>query len=148
MRFRANAVKRHLHNGSVAHAIWLFTADADVAEIAGGIGADAVILDREHTTSSMRDIREQLRSVRSAGESTALIRLRAGGLGEIPVLLDAGAEGLVLPDVRSPEQATAFVAATRYPPFGTRAAHHTVSRAAGGVPTQTPTSGAIRMSFC
>lgn len=131
MRFRPNALKRRLLSGVPQNAAWLFTADVDAAEILGGSGFDALILDREHTAVSMERTLEQVRAIRSAGESTVLVRVRRGDPAEVAVLLDMGAEGLLLPDARSAAEVRGFVASTRYPPSGTRGAHYTVSRAAG-----------------
>lgn len=129
--FRRNEVKRALAEGRVCSAAWVFTADVDAAEVLGTCGFDAIILDRQHTPTSFARTREQLRAVRAAGDSTVLVRVRENTAAEITILLDMGAEGLLLPDARSAADVRRFVAATRYPPAGERGAHDTVSRAAG-----------------
>jgi 4-hydroxy-2-oxoheptanedioate aldolase len=71
-----------------------------------------------------------MRAIRAAGDATLLVRVASGDPDRIKLVLDCGAEGLLLPNVESAEQARAFVAACRYPPRGRRGAHFTVSRAA------------------
>ncbi|MDF2666220.1 MAG: 4-hydroxy-2-oxovalerate aldolase [Microbacterium sp.] len=129
--FRRNELKSALNRGRVCSAAWVFTADVDAAEVLGTCGFDAVILDRQHTPVSFARTREQLRAVRAAGDSTVLVRVRENTAAEITVLLDMGAEGLLLPDARSVDDVRRFLSATRYPPAGDRGAHDTVSRAAG-----------------
>ena len=131
MKFRANTLKQNLRAGIPQNAAWVFSADSDAAEILGGCGFDAIILDREHTSVSMDSTLNQMRAIRAAGDSTVLVRVRRGDAAEVAVLLDMGAEGLLLPDARSRAEVSAFVESTRYSPRGSRGAHFTVSRAAG-----------------
>ena len=59
-----------------------------------------------------------------------LARLADNQAGEAKRLLDAGIEGLLAANVASAADARDLVEATRYPPYGRRGAHYTVSRAA------------------
>lgn len=126
----ASTIKRALHEGATMNAAWVFTSGVDAADILGTLGFDAIMLDREHSMASLETTLAQLRAVQSAGDSAVLVRVRRDAEGEIAPLLDAGVDGLLLPDARTAEQVRAFVAATRYPPHGVRGAHYTVSRAA------------------
>lgn len=128
---RDNRLKSKLGQGHTTNAAWVFTADVDAAEVLGTCGFDAIILDRQHTPTSLEKTREQVRAVQAAGDSTVLVRLRENRASEIAVLLDMGVEGLLLPDARGVEDVHTFIASTRYPPDGDRGAHDTVARAAG-----------------
>jgi 4-hydroxy-2-oxoheptanedioate aldolase len=98
--------------------------------VLGHAGFDALIIDHEHSPGGLQTAVHQMRAIRAAGDATILARLPGCDLAAIKRLLDCGAEGLMLPNVESAEEAQSFVSACRYPPGGTRGAHFTVSRAA------------------
>ena len=125
-----NRLARRLRAGAVSRGAWLFTPSADVAEILAGFALDALILDLEHTPSSLEAALAQLRAIGAHGP-TPLARVDAADSRLIKPLLDAGAQGILAPNVESAEQAAQLVAHCRYPPAGRRGLHYTVSRAAG-----------------
>ncbi|HEY1230701.1 MAG TPA: aldolase/citrate lyase family protein [Ramlibacter sp.] len=128
--FRPNRLLARLRAGHACTGAWLFLGSPNVTELLGGVGFDALIIDHEHTPGGIETAVEQIRAVRCAGDSTVLARVGGNDRAAIKLLLDAGVEGLLLPDVRSVDEARQFVAACRYPPAGNRGAHFTVSRAA------------------
>ncbi|MGE0521189.1 MAG: HpcH/HpaI aldolase/citrate lyase family protein [Candidatus Binatia bacterium] len=113
-----------------ARGVFLFTGSPDNAEILGGAGFDAVIIDHEHTPGSIETAVHQMRAIRAAGDATILVRLAGLDADRIKLTLDCGADGLLLPNAQSAEAVAALVAACRHPPRGVRGAHFTVSRAA------------------
>ena len=119
-----------LATGGRGAGAWLFTPSPDAAEILGHAGFDALIVDLEHTPNTIESAVHQMRAIRAAGDTTILVRLPSFDPDRVKMMLDGGAEGLLLPNVESAEEARAFVTAARYPPRGTRGAHFTVSRAA------------------
>lgn len=116
--------------GGKGAGAWLFTGSPDVAEILSIAGYDALIIDHEHTPGGIETAVHQMRAIRAASDATMLVRLPGLDADRIKLTLDCGAEGLMLPDVRTAEQVRTFVSASRYPPHGRRGAHFTVSRAA------------------
>lgn len=129
-----------LQAGGRATGAWLFLGSPDTAEVLGGAGFDALIIDHEHTAGGIETAVHQMRAIRAAGPTTMLLRLPGLDPDYIKLALDCGVEGLLLPDARSAEQVEAFVAACHYPPRGRRGAHFTVSRAArwGAAASQYP----------
>lgn len=119
-----------LRTGAPARGVFLFTGSPDNAEILGGAGFDAVIIDHEHTPGSIETAVHQMRAIRAVGDATVLVRLAGPDADRIKLTLDCGADGLLLPNVQSADAVAALVAACRYPPRGVRGAHFTVSRAA------------------
>lgn len=119
-----------LQSGRRSKGAWLFLGSPDTAEVLGGAGYDALIIDHEHTPGGIETAVHQMRAIRAAGASTILLRLPGFDPDYIKLALDCGAEGLLLPDARTAAQVEAFVAACHYPPRGRRGAHFTVSRAA------------------
>ena len=119
-----------LRAGENGVGAWLFMGSPNASEILGFAGFDALVIDHEHTPGGIETAVHQMRAIRAAGDATPLVRLASGDPDRIKLVLDCGAEGLLLPNVESAGEARAFVAACRYPPKGRRGAHFTVSRAA------------------
>lgn len=120
-----------LEAGTRCRGAWLFLGSPDAAELLGHAGFDALIIDHEHSPGGIETAVHQMRAIRAAGDATILARLGSNDPAAIKRLLDCGAEGLLLPNVESAEEARAFVAASHYPPRGGRGTHLSVSRAAG-----------------
>jgi len=120
-----------LEAGHSCTGAWLFLGSPDAAEVLGLAGFDALVIDHEHSPGGVETAVHQMRAIRAVGDATILARLGSNDPAAIKRLLDCGAEGLMLPNVESAEEARSFVAACRYPPKGRRGAHFTVSRATG-----------------
>lgn len=120
-----------LRAGEACTGAWLFLGSPDAAEVLGHAGFDALIIDHEHSPGGLETAVHQMRAIRAAGDATILARVGSNDAAVIKRLLDCGAEGLLLPNVESAEEARAFVAACHYPPRGRRGTHLSVSRAAG-----------------
>lgn len=98
---------------------WLSLGSADIAEILAGAGFDFLVVDLQHTATDLGAAAEIFRVVEGQG-SHPLVRLPGQDPDLIGRLLDAGAHGIVVPNVRSAEQAQAAVHACCYPPQGRR----------------------------
>jgi 4-hydroxy-2-oxoheptanedioate aldolase len=116
-----NAVKQRLGDASngVQWAMFVSLADSVAAEICAGAGFDLVVIDAEHGPNDLRTILTQLQAVAAAGAEAA-VRCWNHDPADIKRLLDAGARTLVVPMIDTADEATAVVAATRYPPDGIR----------------------------
>lgn len=126
---RANRLLDRLEAGKACRGVWLFLGSPDAAELLGRAGFDALLIDHEHSPGGIETAVHQMRAIRAAGDATILARLGSNDPAAIKRLLDCGAEGLLLPNVESAEEARAFVAAAHYPPRGRRGTHLSVSRA-------------------
>lgn len=116
---RSNVLRELLTSGRPAVNAWLSSGDPYSAEVLGHCGYDAVTVDLQH---GMFDVSQAVRCLQalSSTPATPLVRCRSHLPSEIGHLLDAGAYGVICPDVNSASQALEFVAACRYPPTGTR----------------------------
>jgi 4-hydroxy-2-oxoheptanedioate aldolase len=83
------------------------------AEMAGLAGFDWVLLDHEHGPGGEETVLRQLQAV-------AAVRIAANEAPRFKRVLDAGAQGVMVPYVNSAAEARAAVAAMRYPPHGIR----------------------------
>ncbi len=111
-------LRKRLKNGELLLGTILSLDSPDVAEILSGIGFDWIFIDAEHTTLDPHHLKTLLQA---AGESTDCV-VRLPALDEIAVkkTLDAGAAGLLVPQVNTAEQAELLVKWGRYYPDGSR----------------------------
>lgn len=94
--------------------LWSCAGSAVNAEIVAGSGCDWVLIDAEHSPSSLESLLAQLHAV-SAYPAAPIVRPPYGDTVTIKQYLDIGAQNLLIPMVDTPEQATAVVRAVRYP---------------------------------
>jgi 4-hydroxy-2-oxoheptanedioate aldolase len=101
------------------YGLWQALASPYSAEICAGSGFDFLVFDGEHAPNTLPLILQQLQAV-APYPVEALVRLADDNRTGIKHYLDIGARSLLVPMIESVEQAQAVVAATRYPPEGTR----------------------------
>ena len=80
---------------------------------------DFLWIDLEHNPISLESLLGHLIAAR-AGGAPALVRVPGSEVSFLKRVLDTGAEGIIVPQVRSAEEVRSVVAACRYPPVGTR----------------------------
>jgi len=80
---------------------------------------DLVWIDLEHGALGPLDAQEMILGAQAAG-TFALVRLPAAAHALMTAMLDAGADGVVLADVRDPDTAAAAIDKVAHPPDGTR----------------------------
>lgn len=85
----------------------------------GGEGADFLCIDTEHSPISDALLTDMLRAAELC-RTPAMVRTRSGQPRDIAAALDAGAAGILVPHVSTPEAAARAVAAARFPPEGSR----------------------------
>ena len=89
-----------------------------VAELLVGIGFDWLFLDAEHGPLQLAELADLLRAV--AGRVPCAVRTPANNEAAIKQILDLGADGIIVPQVNSPEEAAAVVQYAKYAPEGAR----------------------------
>lgn len=82
-------------------------------------GADFVLIDREHGPIGRETLHAMIAST-SGSECSPLVRVPGIDEAEVKIALDAGAEGIVYPMVRSAVDAEQCVSYLTYPPGGSR----------------------------
>ncbi len=90
-----------------------------LVEVAGSVGFDFVIIDSEHGSDDHYDLEHHLRAADSVGLAS-LVRIATNDAAAIGRVLDSGATGVIVPHVRSADDAARAGAAARYPPEGIR----------------------------
>ena len=111
--------ERLAREGEVLHGVMGTIPSAVPAQAMAAAGADFLLIDREHSPVG----REALHAMIAASAGTAcapLVRVPGIDEGEVKLALDAGAEGVCFPMVRSVADVERCAALVRYPPAGTR----------------------------
>lgn len=124
-----NALKRKLAAGRRVCGALLDVMSEDLVELCGRVGFDFVLLDGQHAGLDPERARGLCRAAELTG-MTAIVRVPRNDLSVILAYLDAGAAGIVVPNIADGAQAAAAAEAMRYPPLGQRGASSR-SRAAG-----------------
>ncbi|WGW12024.1 aldolase/citrate lyase family protein [Saxibacter everestensis] len=92
-----------------------------IGRLTDGAGADFVLYDGEHTGWSWETLAGLLATTRHTGLAS-WVRVPGHDPSFISRALDIGAQGVMVPFVNTPEQATRLASAAKYPPVGTRGA--------------------------
>jgi 2-keto-3-deoxy-L-rhamnonate aldolase RhmA len=98
---------------------WLTVLDPVVPELLAGSGFDLFIADGEHGPVATSDLVQMVIATRAA-QVPVLYRVAANEPVRIMHALDAGASGVVIPQVRTVADVEKAVAWCRYPPVGLR----------------------------
>jgi 2-keto-3-deoxy-L-rhamnonate aldolase RhmA len=113
-------LKLRLQRGDVCTGTFLlFLSGGDVVQFLAGLGFDFLILDMEHGAMDFTRARETISAARACGIA-ALVRVPEVQYGVVSRVLDAGAEGIVVPRVERPEQCRDLVRFARFAPDGER----------------------------
>lgn len=119
MQERVNSLKAAAQAGRPHIGIWCSLASALTTEIVAGSGAGWVLIDGEHSPNHLRSIMAQLQ-VMGGFDSEPVVRLPSDDPNLIKQAMDIGARSLMIPNVRTADQARAIVAAMTYAPGGFR----------------------------
>lgn len=102
-----------------------------IIEALGHFGFDFAFIDAEHTSMSVTDLKECVMAARLTGVSP-LVRVTCPDMIQIRKALEMGAEGVIVPHVRTKEEMETCVRGAKFPPKGRRGYDATVRSAAYG----------------
>jgi 4-hydroxy-2-oxoheptanedioate aldolase len=111
---------------------WCHIPSGFAAEVMGAAGFDWCLVDRQHGLIGEAEMFDMLRALSISGVPT-FVRVAQTDHAEIGRALDAGAHGVVVPQVGSAEEARAAAAACRYAPTGSRSIGPTRAKLHGTV---------------
>ena len=112
-------LKQKLINKQLTIGSWITLGNTGIAEILANARFDWLVIDLEHTTISLEQAGELIRTIELAGVPS-LVRLTSNDENQIKRVMDAGAQGIVVPMVNNANDARKAVLSTRYPPLGVR----------------------------
>lgn len=116
---KTNPVKEKLRSGQPSFGTWLSLGDLYATRLLARMGFDWLTLDMEHQPFDWSLAGAIFGAIADAG-GVPLVRVPEGNHYLIKRALDAGAWGIVVPMVNTVEQASAAIAAAKYPPAGNR----------------------------
>lgn len=112
-------LKNKLKNGETSIGSWITLAHPAVAEIMANAGFDWLAVDLEHSVITIREAEELIRIINLSGK-TPLVRLTSNDQNQIKRVMDAGSHGIIVPMVKSAQDALSAISYAKYPPAGIR----------------------------
>ena len=98
---------------------WITLNNPSIAEIMADAGFDWLCIDLEHSVTDYYEAQQLIVAIQSKGIK-AFVRVGENNVRIIKRVLDAGADGIIVPSVNSKADAVKAVNAVKYPPHGTR----------------------------
>lgn len=98
---------------------WITLNNSSIAEIMADAGFDWLCVDLEHSVTDYAEVQQLIIAIQSKGIK-AFVRVGDNNSRIIKRVLDAGADGIIVPSVNSAEEAKKAVNWIKYPPEGRR----------------------------
>lgn len=116
------SLRERLKSSNPVIALFSIVPAVEIIEMIGLAGFDAVILDTEHGPYSIDRLGPLVVAARACN-IYSIARVRANEASLIGGVLDAGADGVLIPQIGSTKEAALAVSAARFAPEGTRGAN-------------------------
>ena len=114
-----NQVRQKVIAGETAVGCFLGLGSPSVTELLAYSGYEWLLVETEHNALDSAQVERMLMAIDGSG-ALPMVRVPPSDLFAIQKALDIGAMGIIVPMVKTVEEAEAVVAATRYPPEGSR----------------------------
>jgi 4-hydroxy-2-oxoheptanedioate aldolase len=111
--------KERLRTGRRTVGTFIQIAHPVMTEFVGRLGFDYVLIDSEHAAMHIETVQSMLQSL-AATPTYGVVRIPTISREYIATTLDAGADAILVPQVRTPEDVAAIQNAALYPPEGKR----------------------------
>lgn len=112
-------LKAKLQKGELTLGTWLTIGHPAIAEILSDYPFDWLTIDIEHNLFDPSQLGSLIRAIQSKDKS-ALVRVSKNEEVIIKAVMDAGADGVIVPMINSKEDAEKAVSFVKYPPMGKR----------------------------
>jgi 2-keto-3-deoxy-L-rhamnonate aldolase RhmA len=117
---KPNPVKRLLQQGGTVIGSEISRLrSADVARIYATAGFDFVFIDMEHSSFNLETVADMIQSARY-WNIVPVVRVPQAEYAYVARVLDAGAQGVIVPRVNTPREVEQIASWVRYPPHGVR----------------------------
>ena len=113
------SLKTRLARHELTIGSWITLGHPSIAEIMAKAGFDWLVLDTEHSVLELSEV-QAIIQILDGQQCPAIVRLTSNHPDQIKRVMDAGASGIMVPMIKSAEDARAAVNAVYYPPEGTR----------------------------
>ncbi len=115
----SNPLRQKFRDKHTAYGLWVTVEAPSITEMAAAMGLDWVCIDMEHGHLGFQQVIEHLRAAN--GSNTAvLVRVPGIEMSSVKRALDMGANGVIVPYIRSCEEVETAFSYGRYPPRGIR----------------------------
>jgi len=114
----ANDFRARLKSGETLLGTMVTLPSPPAAEVLASVGFDWLFIDAEHGPLETNELLGILTAV--AGRAACVVRVPSCDAVQIAKVLDLGADGIIVPQVNTPQQAADAGRFARYPPEGTR----------------------------
>lgn len=112
-------LKKRLMQGKSVFGSWITIGHPAIPEIMHAAGFEWLAVDMEHSAITLSEAQRLIQVIDLLG-IVPLVRVTSNDAHLIKRVMDAGAQGIIVPMVNSPEEARAAVNAVYYPPRGGR----------------------------
>ena len=112
-------LKSKLAQSEITIGSWITLGHPSIAEIMATAGFDWLVLDMEHSVLELSEI-QMLIQVLDMQKCPAIVRLTSNHPDQIKRVMDAGANGIMVPMIQSAADAESAVQSVYYPPRGKR----------------------------
>ncbi|MBT8324366.1 MAG: 2,4-dihydroxyhept-2-ene-1,7-dioic acid aldolase [Winogradskyella sp.] len=116
---KKSILKSKLANNHLSIGSWLTIPHMSVVEILSSAGFEWLTIDIEHSAIDFETTQNLISQIQ-ANQMEALVRVSKNDEVIIKRVMDAGANGVVVPLVKSADEAKAAVSYVKYPPIGKR----------------------------
>jgi 2-keto-3-deoxy-L-rhamnonate aldolase RhmA len=113
-----HSFQRRLKQGDLLIGTFMTLPSPEVAEIFAEIGFDWLFVDMEHTILDVKDVQRILQAVE--GKCACIVRVPNKDEAWLKKVLDAGADGVIVPHVNTADEVRSIVGVCLYPPEGSR----------------------------
>ncbi len=112
-------LKKSISSKGYSIGSWISTDSLDITEIMSNAGFEWLVVDLEHSSTSINKAAEMIRIIDLSGK-IPLVRLTSNNPDQIKRVMDSGAHGIIVPNIKTAEEAISAVQSTRYAPKGNR----------------------------
>jgi len=116
---KRNILKQVLRQNKITYGSWITLAHPLIPEILSRAGFDWLAIDMEHSSITLADLLPLIISTEANG-MVPLVRVGENNANLIKRVMDAGAYGVIVPNVCSAEEAKQAVDSVKYPNEGKR----------------------------
>jgi 2-keto-3-deoxy-L-rhamnonate aldolase RhmA len=117
---KPNRVKQLLREGKATCGSWVSLCSPMATEVMGMLGYDWLLIDMEHGAGDYQTLVHQLQAIGCAGDTEPIVRVQWNDPVVLKRVLDAGARGVMVPGIKTVEEARRAIAGIKYPPQGIR----------------------------
>ena len=118
---KMNKLKNRIKSGEVLIGSWINSASPIIAELMSHIGFDFLVVDAEHSAVDLPQTQQLFQAIKSGNTNCSpIVRVPSAKYSITKRFMDAGAQGIIAPLVRTKQEAIDLVQGTKYFPQGMR----------------------------